>query len=83
MKSIKELILIKVALSVYGVFQNRLEANGIITAHKSTNEFPSRPTILRDFFLVYKAVIIPIIGSIIAIIIADFENKSSLKNHAE
>jgi eukaryotic-like serine/threonine-protein kinase len=67
--------------SFYGVFQNRVEANGITTAHKSTNELPINPTILRDFFLVSKAVIIPIIGSTTTIITADFENKSSLKNH--
>jgi hypothetical protein len=68
--------------SNYGVFQNSVEAKGITTAHKRTSEFPSKPTIFKNLSLVKKAVIIPTIGSITAIIIADFENKSSLKNHA-
>ncbi|MBT2640066.1 hypothetical protein J7E37_19270 [Bacillus sp. ISL-39] len=78
----KKSLQLEATLSVYGVFQNKVEAYGITTAHKSTSEFPITPTILRDFFLVKKAVIIPIIGSTTAIIIADLENRSSLKNHA-
>jgi hypothetical protein len=68
--------------SNYGVFQNSVDTKGITTAHKRTNEFPSKPTIFKNLSLVKNAVIIPTIGSVTAIIIADFENKPSLKNHA-
>ncbi len=72
----------KATFSVYGVFQNKVEANGITTAHKNRRELPSNPTVLSVLLLVKKAVIIPIIGSATTSIIADFENKSAFKNHA-
>lgn len=68
------------SLSIYGVFQNRVETNGMTIAHSSTNAFPTSPTILSDLFLVFKAVISPIIGNAMARIITDFENRSPLKN---